>query len=58
MPMATLMKPALLRAANPPLTTAAPASPPINACDELDGNPKNQVIKFHKMAPIRAEKIR
>src|SRR5204862_5611145 len=44
----------------PPATTAlvpsaaitAPTRPPISACDELDGSPKYQVIRFQPMAPI------
>src|SRR6185437_15833379 len=38
------------------LTAWAPAAasiPPISACDELDGIPKNQVSRFHTIAPIR-----
>ena len=58
MPMATLINPANLSVANPPFATEDPANPPIIACDELDGNPKNQVIKFHAMAPMSAEKRR
>jgi hypothetical protein len=34
-----------------------PTSAPINACDELDGNPARQVIRFHAMAPISAAMI-
>ncbi len=29
---------------------AAPAYPPISACEELVGNPRYQVIKFHEIA--------
>src|SRR5882762_1298743 len=32
---------------------AAPAYPPIKACDELVGSPKYQVMTSHMMAPIR-----
>src|ERR1700712_1960568 len=39
-----------------PISTA-PISPPNRACEELDGNPSNQVIRFHKMAPDRPAKI-
>jgi hypothetical protein len=35
-----------------PEATAAPTSPPISACDEDDGRPKYQVIRFQVMAPI------
>src|SRR5262245_16412965 len=34
------------------LATAAPAYPPINACDELVGRPSHQVIKSQMIAPI------
>src|SRR5216117_3580587 len=44
-------------AAKPPRATAAPAYPPISACDELDGMPKYQVIKFHVIAPRSAPRI-
>ena len=39
MAAAVLRKPAATSVDVPPLATAAPASPPINACDELDGMP-------------------
>src|SRR4030042_5855528 len=39
-----------------PITTA-PTNPPTNACDELDGNPRYQVNKFHKIALDKAAKI-
>ena len=35
---------------------AAPTSPPMSACDELEGSPKYQVARFHAMAPIRPAK--
>src|SRR5205823_13987285 len=38
----------------PDWTRAAPTSPPINACVELDGNPTHQVSRFHAIAPISA----
>src|SRR4051794_14894103 len=34
----------------------APTTPPISACDELDGSPKYQVARFHVMAPTRPAK--
>ena len=34
--------------------TAAPANPPIRACEELDGRPKYQVSTFHPQAPASA----
>src|SRR5579875_1999394 len=36
------------------VTTAAPTSPPMSACDEDDGRPKYQVRRFHAMAPMTA----
>src|SRR6266511_735475 len=42
---------------SPALVTAAPASPPINACELLEGIPSHQVIKVQQMAPIRAPNI-
>src|SRR5207248_298688 len=33
---------------------AAPTSPPISACDELDGSPSHQVSRFQTIAPINA----
>lgn len=41
----------------PTLAKAAPKSPPINACEELDGRPKYQVKIFQKIAATSAEKI-
>ena len=41
----------------PALATPAPTRPPISACDELDGIPAHQVIRFHEIAPINAPKI-
>src|SRR4051812_682096 len=40
----------------PSAMNAAPTTPPISACDELDGNPKYQVSRFHMIAPIRPAK--
>src|SRR3546814_7283824 len=39
----------------PPLQMPAPTRPPIKACDELDGRPKYQVMRFQAMAPSRSE---
>src|SRR6476619_4157483 len=44
-------------ASAPPATHVAPIRPPNNACDELEGRPKYQVVKFHRMAPTRPAKI-
>src|SRR5690242_10722785 len=40
----------------PPTTQVAPISPPKSAWDELDGSPRNQVTRFHKIAPTRPAK--
>ena len=40
----------------PTAAKAEPTTPPINACDELDGRPKYQVIRFQVIAPIRPAK--
>src|SRR5262245_48573879 len=37
---------------NPALATAAPANPPISACEELVGRPQNQVIRSQTIAPM------
>ena len=52
-----LNSPAGTSATNPALTTAAPVSPPISACDELVGSPQYQVITSQLMAPMRAARI-
>ncbi len=39
-----------------PISTA-PIRPPNRACEELDGNPNSQVIRFHRMAPTSPAKI-
>src|SRR5690606_7944364 len=41
-------------AAVPALAIAAPANPPSSACDDDDGNPKYQVIRFQLIAPSSA----
>src|SRR4029078_10210990 len=38
-------------ASAPPATHVAPIRPPNNACDELEGRPKYQVVRFHRIAP-------
>src|SRR3954463_12843806 len=43
-------------ALDPAAAKAAPTPPPMSACDELDGNPKYQVIRFQEMAPINPAK--
>lgn len=37
--------------------TAAPIRPPKSAWDELEGRPRSQVSRFHRMAPTSAAKI-
>ena len=54
---AVFARPARTRLPKPALATAAPASPPIRACEELDGIPPNQVIRFQVIAPTRAARI-
>ena len=50
--------PPATKAFTPPFTKPAPISPPISACEELDGNPHHQVRIFHPQAPISAPKTR
>src|SRR5436309_12559776 len=38
---------------SPTRAIAAPAYPPINACDELVGRPSHHVIRSHTIAPTR-----
>src|SRR4051812_12689728 len=38
-------------AGQPPRATAAPAYPPMSACEELDGIPKYHVMRFQTIAP-------
>ncbi len=37
-----------------PAASAAPTMPPISACDDDDGSPKYQVMRFQAIAPNRA----
>ena len=41
----------------PALAMPAPISPPISACELLEGMPAHQVIRFQAMAPMSAAKI-
>jgi hypothetical protein len=43
-------------ASAPAATNAAPATPPMSACDELEGSPAYQVRRFQAMAPMRPAK--
>ena len=44
-------------ASTPYATTPIPTSAPMSACDELDGSPRRQVIRFQMIAPISAAMI-
>ena len=44
-------------AAKPYATTPMPTSAPISACDELDGRPRRQVMRFQMIAPTSAAMI-
>src|ERR687884_1280605 len=46
-------RPSPLTASAPSAANAAPTTPPISACDELDGSPNHQVARFQAIAPIR-----
>src|SRR2546425_4963795 len=37
--------------------TAAPARPPMRACDDDTGSPSHQVSRFHAMAPTRPPRM-
>ncbi len=54
---ATFRMPEAIIASAPAFATVAPISPPISACDELDGMPNHQVITFQAIAPSSAPKI-
>ena len=42
------------RTAEPPAAASVePITPPMSACDELDGMPKSQVTRFQMMPPAR-----
>ena len=42
---------------NKALVIPAPAKPPIRVCDELEGIPNHQVVKFQVMAAIKPASI-
>src|SRR4051795_5656746 len=46
------MRPWPLTAEGPEATNAAPATPPMSACDELEGSPAHQVARFQAIAPM------
>ena len=39
---------------SPAEARAAPTSPPMSACEDDDGSPNHQVVRFHPMAPSSA----
>jgi hypothetical protein len=43
--------PSHFTACEPAAASIAPMTPPISACDELDGMPNSQVMRFQTMAP-------
>src|SRR6476661_3459912 len=49
-------RPSAITASVPAAATAEPTTPPIRACEELDGRPKYQVIRFQEMPPISPAK--
>src|SRR6478736_1177575 len=49
-------RPSAITASKPTAATAEPTTPPISACEELEGSPKYQVIRFQAIAPIRPAK--
>src|SRR5437879_3288366 len=52
---AILRKPASSSEDHPAAATAAPAIPPISACEDDVGRPRYQVIRSHAIAPISPE---
>src|SRR5262245_65790526 len=52
-----LTRPAVTSEPNPALTTAAPAKPPISACEELVGRPQTHVIRSQTIAPMSPARI-
>src|SRR6266516_4034900 len=57
MKIIVLVQPPGMTAANPAFATAAPAYPPIRACDELVGRPKYHVIKSYFLVLRRPPRI-
>jgi hypothetical protein len=52
-----LISPLATSEPKPALTSAAPAKPPISACDEEVGSPQYHVIRSHVMAPTSPARI-
>src|SRR6187397_2585584 len=49
-------RPSAITASSPAAATAEPTTPPISACEELEGRPNHQVTRFQAIAPIRPAK--
>src|ERR1700754_4506482 len=48
--------PSAITTSKPDAATAEPTTPPISACEELEGRPKYQVARFQAIAPISPAK--
>src|SRR5579884_654927 len=46
-----------LTPALPTAASSAPITPPIRACEELEGSPKYHVMRFHTIAPVRPANV-
>ena len=57
MKISVFVHPAGMITPSPALAMAAPAYPPMSACDELVGRPTYQVMRSQTMAPTSPEKI-
>ncbi len=51
-----LTMPSPSTAPDPTAARTDPTTPPMSACEELDGRPKYQVIRFQAIAPTRPAK--
>src|SRR5215210_2015623 len=49
-------RPSPSTASGPPATKAAPTTPPMSACEELEGSPKYHVARFQAIAPMSPPK--
>ena len=49
-------RPSHFTACDPAAASIEPMTPPISACEELDGMPNSQVIRFQTIAPARPAK--
>ena len=50
-------RPCATIAPQPALATPAPTKPPTKACEDDDGMPNHQVMRFHEIAPLSAPKM-